>query len=68
MPFDVPGRATPLGEIVSPLAEEEDESDIELSGCADSRLIFAVNDGPPPEELDPIVGSAEAVSALTPWA
>lgn len=70
MPFDVPGRTTPLGEIVSPLAEEDEESDIELSTCADSRLIFAARGGPPAEEfgLTDEVGGAGAASALIPWA
>jgi hypothetical protein len=68
VPFDVPGRATPPGEMVSPLAEEDEESDIEPSTCADSRLIFAAMGGAPPEEFDPIdeFGGAEAASALMP--
>jgi hypothetical protein len=40
--FDVPERTTPVGEIVSPLAEEDEESDTEPSMWTDSRLTIAV--------------------------
>jgi len=68
MPFGGVGRATAPAEIVSPLAEEDEESDIEPSAWADSRLIVAIKGGAAPEEVEPTdeCGGADAASAPTP--